>query len=127
MIVGIFKLPYEPKASKNHMYGYTKAGRKFIHPQARAWRKELSNRIQDWRSNNSITLLPGHKVSIVVTCHFPPRGGRRGRKPDAPNFIDLTIDAVKDGLGIDDNSFDCHAINGDSDPGEGYIVCQVEL
>ena len=127
--VGNFRLPYEPKASKNKMHGFNpKTGRKFLHPKARAWRKNIADQIKLWIQNNDITPpATGHPVSVSLIAHFPPQGGRRGHRSDATNFVDLTIDGVKMGLGIDDYSFSVSAQPGPTDPNGGYITCLVEL
>lgn len=127
--IGIFRLPYTPYASKNRMHGRTKAGRIFVHPKARAWRKQFSQQVKKWIADNGITTPEqGHPVSVAIVCHFPPQGGWRGHKADAGNFVDLTLDSVKDGLGIDDCTFSVSARPGNTDPkGGGYLTCQIEL
>ena len=127
-IVGIFTLPYEPYASKNKMHGYTKTGRIFLHPKARAWRKQFAEQIKKWLKDNAIaTPQRGQPVSISLVCHFPLRGGKRGHQADASNFVDLAADSVKDGLGIDDYSFSVEAKPGSVDPNGGHFICLIEL
>jgi len=127
--VGIFTLPYEPYASKNKMHGHTKTGRIFLHPKARAWRKNFSEQIKHWLNDNAIAAPQrGQPVSVSLTCCFPPQGGKgRGHKSDSGNFVDLTLDSVKDGLGIDDYSFSVSAKPGSVDPNGGHFVCLIEL
>ena len=124
--LGRFVMPYNVHASSNHMYGRGK--RTFLHPEARNWRRLLTDQVRQWIENHGIFIKPGHIVTISLTTHFPrERGGRgKGRKPDPSNFLKLAQDGIAAALKIDDHTFQVHAILGPEDD-LGYLVYQVEL
>jgi Holliday junction resolvase RusA-like endonuclease len=121
-------MPYTPYASENKMYGRDKKGRTFLRPEARAWRKALTEKVQAWLKNYDISFPEcGQVIQIHLTAHFPPRGGKgKGRKPDPPNFLKLPLDGISSALKIDDYSFEVEARIGAEDP-KGYLVYRIEI
>jgi Holliday junction resolvase RusA-like endonuclease len=125
--IGIFKMPYEPQASVNHMHGRGKDGKgTYLKPKASAWKKHLTSLVSDWVRTNGVTV--GSKaVTIDLVAAFPPMGGKRGRKPDASNFIKLANDAISEALKVDDWRFGGSYKSGTENADDPHLLYMVEI
>jgi len=84
------RMSYIPEVSKNSCKFRTGG----IKPKVRWWMKDLASKV-------SAANIPSSKNYVVGICgHF-----RDERRPDIPNFFDIVLDAVQDGLGVNDKFF----------------------
>lgn len=91
--------------STNHMYGSTRHQARFLTQPAMAWREAVSSetvsaRLDAGESSASVTTKPApYHLPLKIGCVF------YGSRADADNLLKLTIDGLKEGLGIDDRHF----------------------
>ena len=86
----VFRMPYVPEISKNSCK-FSTGG---IKPHVRKWMDDLAQRII------KANVPPLSNYVVGIHGHFLDE-----RRPDIPNFFDIVLDAVEDGLGINDKFF----------------------
>src|SRR6185369_15395721 len=89
-------IPFSYAASKNHIYGMTRRGHKYLRKEAVAFQQELEFKIKAALRD---TKVAHNKVWIDILVQ---KSNHRG---DAVNVLDLVCDAAKRAVGVDDRWF----------------------
>ncbi len=89
-------VPFSYAASKNHIYGMTRFGHKYLRKESTAFRDELTLRLQNALRSVKVA---HNKVWLDILVQ------KTNHRGDAVNVLDLVCDAAKVAVGVDDRWF----------------------
>lgn len=91
--------------SVNHLYGSTRRQARFLTEPAKEWRDAVTMETLAARISAGDSVEPSsgmgreYRIPLRVACIF------YGVRADVDNLLKLTLDGLKEGLGIDDRHF----------------------